>query len=207
MPVDRPYKINLDPATHIYTVNGKPKINPTTVLKDLGISEDYSNIDPEIIRHAAERGTATHLAILLHEQGNLDYDSVDPEVGPYFEAYLKFAADHQWRPMIEHCEVPLYDPILDFCTTLDAVGTLDGKLAIIDFKTSYKHNRAVEIQTGAQLIAWNDNVEEKLCVSSRYSLQLTKKASYKLRDHSDVAPQVWLSCLDLWRWLLRTDAV
>ena len=200
MPVDTHYSINLDPATHIYTVNGKPKINPTTVLKDLGISKDYSGIDPEVVRHASERGTATHLAILLYEQGSLDFDSIDPEVAPYFEGYLKFRADHEWHALIERCEVALYHPALDYCTTLDAVGRLDGELAIIDFKTSYKHDRAVEIQTAAQLLAWNAN-NGLLETRSRYSLQLTKQASYRLRDHSAVPASVWSSCLDLWRWL------
>lgn len=52
--------IQFDEATHTYTRNNNPYISVTTLIKQFGLSPDYSGIPKEILEKAAARGNATH---------------------------------------------------------------------------------------------------------------------------------------------------
>ena len=52
--------IQFDETTHTYTKDNNPYISVTTLIKQFGLSPDYSGIPKEILEKAAARGNATH---------------------------------------------------------------------------------------------------------------------------------------------------
>ena len=49
-----------DKNKHEYTLDGRPLISVTQLMKKHGLSPDYSAVDPEVLFAAAERGTLIH---------------------------------------------------------------------------------------------------------------------------------------------------
>lgn len=76
-------QVVFDSFTHTYTMGDKVLIGVTTLLRKHGLAVDYSDVDPEKLEKAAERGTAIHN--LLE-----DYDNGQPVVEtPELKAYKK----------------------------------------------------------------------------------------------------------------------
>lgn len=58
-----------DEATHQYTVNGKPLISTTSLLKMYGLSVNYGSIPANVLAKAANRGKAIHKELELFIKG------------------------------------------------------------------------------------------------------------------------------------------
>src|SRR5262245_59804304 len=55
---------------------------------------------------ARQRGSAVHAATHYYDEGDLDYDSVDPTIRPYLDAYILFEEESGFRPdIVEQCFV------------------------------------------------------------------------------------------------------
>lgn len=184
---------------HSYFVDGKEKIYPSKVLKDLNLCKSYSGVDPEVVANAGRRGTAIHKVLELHVKGEIDQYEIAEEVKPYYEAFKAFLEKEKFEPIKECAEIKMYSGLHDYCTTIDIVGILQGRIGIIDYKSSATFDRAVELQTAAQEIAYNEWHKEDPVVA-RYSLQLLKTGKYRLREHTNVSPYKWLYALKLWKW-------
>lgn len=93
----------------------------------------YENVPKWQLEAAAERGTAVHLATqALDASGCV---SVEEEYLPYVMAYRNFLAEH--RAVWSLTECPMYHPELFYAGTPDRYGDLDGKLTLLDVKTTY----------------------------------------------------------------------
>lgn len=67
----KPCGVTFDEDLHIYyTVDGKPLIGVTSLMKKHGLSPDYSMVPPEVLERAAERGTAVHRALQSYDDGD-----------------------------------------------------------------------------------------------------------------------------------------
>lgn len=129
---------DFDPETHTYRVDGVVRPSVTEILRtanlsDNGMSAGGWEIDADVLDNAAERGTMVHLAVELDCQGVLDEDSVDDEIWPYVEAWREFVADTGFVRIAN--ELPIYEPMGDYCGTLDLLGYIGEELTIIDLKT------------------------------------------------------------------------
>jgi hypothetical protein len=107
-----------DPETHTFLVNGESLPSVTTIIKQAGLTPDYSFVDPWYL----ERGTFIHRATELWEKGTLDDDTVDPEITGYLTAYKSFRAD--WRDRVTGQEVRLWHPRYRYAGIIDM--TIDG---------------------------------------------------------------------------------
>ena len=56
-------KVKFNPKEHSYRIGKKQLIGVTSLMRKHGLSPDYSGIDPEVLAHAAELGTAAHKCI------------------------------------------------------------------------------------------------------------------------------------------------
>lgn len=185
--------------THQYFVDGVEKIFPSKVLKELHLTKEYGAIDPAVVENASMRGSAVHKLLEYKTKGELDRYEIPEELGPYLEAHKRFLQETKFIPDPKACELKLYSAHHDYCCTLDIVGVLDGEIVVIDYKTSSAHDKAVELQTAAQFIAYNEWHQMRPAMK-RFSLQLRKNGKYTLRDHSDVSAFLWLDALKLYRW-------
>lgn len=126
------FKINgktleYDDDEHIYLVDGVIVPSVTQVLK-AQFGSKYSNVDPEVLRKAAEKGTATHKAI--ENYCKLGEESDLPELRNF-----KFLQKNYGFEVVDN-EVPVIIEIDDFVCAgrLDLVLKLDGILGGADIK-------------------------------------------------------------------------
>jgi len=110
-----PEGLTFDEEHHIFTVNGKVIPSVTTVLKRMGMTPDYSFVDPWY----AQRGTYIHKATELWENGTLDEDSLDPAISGYVDAYKACRRDFPVKVIGQ--EVRLWHPVLKFAGIIDMV--------------------------------------------------------------------------------------
>ncbi len=106
-----------DSERHIFTLEETGKYLPsiTQVLKAENLIPDYFRIDPWFML----RGSYIHRATELHDNNILDESTIDPEIAPYLEAYLKFR--REWNGEIIEAEKRLWHPIYHYAGILDRV--------------------------------------------------------------------------------------
>lgn len=175
-----------DPAAHTYTVDGKDYPAVSRILKGTGFIDDSWYTD-----HAAERGTAVHLACRYLDEGGVDPESIDPEIEPYVKAYEKFKCDTGFAPrLIEHSA---HSDFLEYAGTLDRVGQIAGRgEVLIDLKTG----SSIPTWVGVQLAAYAGLVRPDI---ERFALQLKPDGRYKVHKFEDEWA-VWTSAVRVYHW-------
>lgn len=173
----------------------------TTVLKVL--SEDAiqawrKRVGPEVANQigvrAANRGTAVHSIIERYLDNEEDYaKDVMPDVLQSFND-LKPILDERLTE-IRALEAPLYSTHLKLAGRVDCVGVFDGKLSIVDFKTSRKLKKRDWItnyfaQEAAYAIMWEE----------RTRMPITQLVTLITVDNEQ--PQVFIEHRDNWTDLL-----
>lgn len=81
---------------------------------------------------AAARGTDVHNAAEKLALGTVP--EVEPHIAPYVEQYRLFLEAHQ--PEFLMAEAPVYNLTHGYAGTLDAVARIDGKVVVVDMKTT-----------------------------------------------------------------------
>lgn len=168
-------ELAFDPIEHVYRLDGVVIPNVTRIL---GILDETWRVPAETLRAAAELGTAVHAACEYDDLGTLDESSVDADVWGYLEGWRRFRAETGFAP--ELIEARVFHPKLRYCGTLDRVGTLRGKHALLDIKSGAKwashgpqtaaYQAAYEAEGGAHVAR----------VQARYCLYLKSDGRYDL---------------------------
>ena len=139
-------ELEFDEDKHIYKLNGSAIPSVTTVMKPLSNAE-YSGISENVLNKAAEKGTAVHNA--AENWAKFQIDDIEPEYRGYFDAFLSW-----WKatnPEMVGSEIKLYHKIMRYAGTADLVAWIDGKLTLVDYKTTSK---LIEMNCGVQLEAY-----------------------------------------------------
>lgn len=115
-------------------------------LKKVGYSAEY------IVKKAAEEGTQVHEMIEEYLNGNevnflnqQGYPQYDPDVWQMFLRFVEFW--ETYNPKLIETEVHLFSDELKVAGTCDLICEIDGKLWLIDFKTSNHIQSTYELQT------------------------------------------------------------
>lgn len=127
-------RLRFEPVPHRYWIepDGVEVPSVTTVLKETRMI-DYSMIPQDVLQAAAARGTAVHQALAYLDDGELDEDSLDPELTGYLIAYQRFSVEAGFTPtLVEH---RVWNRQWMYAGTLDRTGTIGAALVILDFKT------------------------------------------------------------------------
>lgn len=171
---------------HEYTVNGVIIPSVTTVLSSiLGGPPDTHNV-----RAAAERGTIVHETVALDLAGDLDEESVDPQVQPYLAAARLFCRECEFKPMI--WEARLYSAAHGFAGTLDCYG--DG--IVLDWKAGAKRPQYALQTCAYQILA----EESGLPVKRRMVVYLKDTGAYEVELHKNASDRAdFLALLRVFR--------
>lgn len=157
-----------DSENHIYTDGGVILPSVTQITRYLSVdSRTTAGTDP----FYRERGTAIH-------DYCTDYDLTrDLPTGTGFDGYLKgyadFKRDYRIKDWI-YVEHMMGGASYGFAGTADRIGYIDGKLSILDIKTSSTVNKlslAAQLTGYAILFGGETNL---------YGLQLMSKGDYRL---------------------------
>jgi len=178
-----------DAVAHAYQLNGKSMAHVTGALVDAGL------VDVKwFTEWARDRGSAVHRAIQLFEEDDLDEESLDEAVKPFFYAYLKFKMEYQWKP-IEN-EVQVWSERHEYAGTLDSYGTSAGTRAIVDYKTGQ-----LSPVVGVQLSGYSLALAEcrGIVCTKLLGVRLVGDGSYKIQQYK-LDPVTWYAALNISRW-------
>jgi hypothetical protein len=195
-----------DEKVHAYYLDGQIVPSVTNVISALN---DFSMIRPEVLKHAADRGTTIHRAIEIYakEKNNenpllqsvsetcpddLDEYEFFVETEPYFEAFKMFVEEK--KPKIVSSEQKVFHSELRYAGTMDFLLEMP-ELYFVDVK-----NTAAICKTASvQLVAYQEakkamvpydashkNEEySRLRDAKRATLWLKKTGKYQLIVHDE----------------------
>ena len=176
-----------DEERHEYTVEGRKVPSVSRLLEPL-TSAVYGSIDPEVLRNAAEFGTAVHACTEFLDEGDLDEGSIEPEWTPYVEAYKR------WKEAV-HPEILAIELRLGcskYAGTIDRICRINGELWVIDLKTTSQ----VHPHVGVQLAAYAALAERKFGASyRRAALQLRGDGTFKQTEFKSLKDETCFNAL------------
>jgi hypothetical protein len=179
---------------HTYTLDGQRVPAVSDVLEPLQV---FDNIPPAVLEKAREIGTAGHEAIALMLQKQLDWATLDPKLVGYVLAAQKCVAELEIRVL--SVETRLADPGLKVAGTLDILGILRKRSAVIDWKLTEQMPRTAALQTAAYDHLYRRSFGGR--PMTRYGAQLFGDGSYKIFPFEDQRDYNWFfSALNLWHW-------
>ena len=176
--------------SHTYQVDGETLPGVSEIMRFIS-REIYGSITQYTLDNAAERGKKVHkYCENLDKLGTVECDE---DLAAYVEAYMKFMKEHtvEWNTI----EQSAYHHDLLYAGTIDRAGIVDGKLTILDIKTSYAIQKPL---VTAQLNAYADiyeNNHEKI-VERLTALQLMPDGTYKLHE-IERDSSIFAACLTL----------
>lgn len=174
---------------HIYKLGNRRILS---VSQALSILDDRWKVDPWYL----ERGRLIHLATAYLDNDELNLQSLDDQILPYFNAYMKFKEDTGFKPILIEC--PLYHPQHFYAGTIDRTGSLNGNRVLIDLKSGGK-TRVDELQTTAY---WELCRVNNIPIKEQFDLYLRDNATYKLEpvEKPKLLLPVFLAALQCERW-------
>lgn len=127
---------------HIYLINGEETLSATQIATFINPFRKMK-IPNHILKKAGEKGTMIHECIDEYLKTGKIMISDQAKEYPYFEAFLGLHEHLQNRGLKIHnheeiamCKYDIEDTHINLVGTIDLVCELDGKMAIIDWKTS-----------------------------------------------------------------------
>ena len=178
-------ELQFEEASHIYLLNGLEIPSVTSVMEPLSRYE-YSRVDERTLDTAAHRGTAIHNSIENWIKFGLE--DVDPEFQGYMDGFLEW-----WnlrKPEVIGSEVRIYHKLMRYAGTADMVAIIDGKLNLIDFKTTY---RLIEKNCRVQLEAYSQALASHgIMVEQKRILHLTKGGKWQEPEFPNKDKEAWM---------------
>lgn len=146
-------------SAHLYLKNGILVPSVSEILKFI-FPNKYDGIPKSILDAKAEFGTKIHEAIELYES-NIPFELTPMEMLT-FNQYLKLREIYNIKP--KHQEL-LVSYKYAFCGRLDMIAEVDGKLALVDIKTTAKLDyESLAWQLGMYQLGYGETFEKCYCL-------------------------------------------
>ncbi len=146
--------LTFEEETHKYTLDGIELEGVTSIMSDVGLV-DYSRVAPDLLQRSADFGKKAHLYTAYRDLGILDETAIPPEMQTVLNLWEDFKL--QYNVKIINVERPVASRIWQFACTPDRVAEVDGQLAVVEFKTTSKIEKAVKWQLAGQQICLEEN--------------------------------------------------
>jgi hypothetical protein len=209
LPDGRGVKFSFHEATHTYRVEDPwdhhcfDVPSCTQILQNAGLRPNLEDVPWRIVERKQKIGMFTHKAAHLHQLGELDYDSLDPQVAPYFSGYLAFLKDSGFTVKYTERRVIGYYGGLWWGGTIDVEGDWQRCPWIVDLKCTAEDHVSFAYQTAG----YAATLPKPLTPPFRYrrgTLRLRPDGTYVTpREHTDSQDvDVFLNALRL-EWTKR----
>ena len=176
-------QIDFDEEKHVYRMDGVVYPSVTQIMKPLSM-EKYSSIPVSVLQTAADRGTMVHSAI--EDIIKYDFDGYPDEISGYMDGFLEF--DKKYHPEYVESEMRLYHKSMMYAGTLDLLCRIDGRLELVDFKTTSVLNDdlcRVQLEAYRQMLLSHD-----IEVQGKRALHL-KNGSWEDRIYENEDAVAW----------------
>jgi hypothetical protein len=140
---------------HIYRLNGKILPSVTTILSAEGFN-NFGGASEALLANRAEFGKMSHLYTAYRDLGILDEGSIPEAIAPILESWELFKKT--FKVEILMVEKPLASGKWGFACTPDRVAWVNGKMSVVEFKTTASIAKSVKWQLAGQQLC----VEEAL---------------------------------------------
>lgn len=190
--------------TSAYEIAGIRVASATEILTDTRVTS-FAGIAPDVLAHAAGRGSAVHEMTEYIDTGLEFNEQPDEELIPYLDAYRRFIAEAGVE--YTHSEYVVVSKRYRYAGTLDRIGYLRfGKhpndLHLIDIKCVAQVSAATALQTAGYALAFAE--QEGKRVIRRAALQLKSDGNYRLHYYADDNDyNDWLACVRVTNWRLE----
>lgn len=177
-------ELDFEERAHTYRLNGMVIPSVTTIMKPISDAE-YKGISQQTLDVAASKGTSVHEAV--ENWVKFRVEDIQPEFKPYFDAFLDWV--DKFKPVFIGSEVRMYHRLLGYAGTVDLLVLIDGKLTLIDVKSTYN---VIEKACGLQLEAYAQALASHgIKVEQKMILHLTRDGKHR---------EVWFAANDTERW-------
>lgn len=153
---------------------------------------DFSAVPDEVLSAKCTLGSHVHAAIEALHEGL--YVPLTEREQPYFESFEKWHAVTQFTP--HKSEVRLYDDKLKITGCLDAIYERNGKLILVDYKTSASPSESWQYQG---MFYWHLAKINGIDLEKRYLfLQFHPNGKPASTYSFDASERTWQTCLNLY---------
>ncbi len=165
--------IHFDELTHTYTVNGKNLPSVSEIIKRI-LPGQYADIPEWILNKAAEFGTEVHSMIEVYNETGLYLPAEDERKNNCLDEWIRLKDGIT----IKSSETRVHYKEL-YAGTFDAMAVIDGKLTLMDYKTTSKvHTEHLTLQLNLYRLAYENLTGER--VERLIGVWLPKKGKGKL---------------------------
>ena len=168
--------------THTYLVDGIIVPSITQLIK-MKFNNKYDAVPKEVLKKAADKGTAMHLAIELYEKENKESDLVELKNYKFLKKHLK------WN--VIQSEIPIilfYNGKPIAAGRLDQVIEMNGKKGINDLKRTASFDKEyVALQTNLYRIGYKQSYGTEIDFVSGLHLRDNTRKFYKLPVNEEYA--------------------
>lgn len=189
-------EFNFDAHSHTYTLDDEVLPSVTAIIKPI---QSYAKIPKSVLEHARQMGVATHKAVELWNEGDLDIDSLDIQIVPRFKAWLKFITDTGAE--VTGYETPMYSSMYKYAGTPDLWIKINKDIYLLDIKPNSMFSWYPIQLSGYQHLLQDYS---KTTGVQRATLQLKDDGKYKFTPYkrADDARDfsVFQSLLTIYKW-------
>ena len=178
-------RVSFDEATHTYWHGDKEVPGVTSILKAIGLSKDYSNVDT----FYRDRGVAVALAIELFLKGTLDEKTIDPVILPYWEGFKRYWDKHAEKPVF--IEEHLGHERLWFAGKADLV----TEQRIVDWKVSKSYDKVSGLQ--------GEGYKTIFGLMPFRIVQFPGEGKFEIFEYDDKA-ETWPHVIAVYNWVRKT---
>lgn len=184
--------IKFNSEQHKYTVDGEIKPSVSQIIS-WALHEDLSSIPEDLLRRATEWGTAVHKNTQLNDWGMLDLGDLPEVMVKSIQAWDDFVKDYD---IIEIEKMYYAD---GYCGTIDRVLEKDGKIYIVDIKTSSTLRRKVGLQLSAYANLYGHNNNVAWDDMTLLAVQINQHGEVKVKEYNNEY-DVFKAMLKVYEW-------
>lgn len=171
--------IEFNEEKHEYSIDGVVYPSVTEICEPISFAK-LDAVQKIVVERARLRGSAVHewISEYIYTGDLSSLDDLDDDCVAYAEAFVNWW--RTYKPTALYSEFVLGDAKLGYCGTCDFVCELDGKIALIDFKTTATVNKkylSVQLEGYRRLLASAGVTAETFWV-----LHLKKDGTYSFRE-------------------------
>lgn len=181
------------------------KLSARAVLQGEAETEEQATSAITIAKsEGAKRGSLVHSLTEAADNGaSPDINSLPPDIRPYALAHQKFVND--FKPKLIYNEQTAVNLTFGYGGTIDRVYEIDGKMVIVDYKTSANYYPSM----GLQLAAYR-NAEFTITPDGKYEpmpkidqtmvVLLGDDGGYTVKDTNE-SLEIFLALKKIWLWI------